>query len=180
MSKSTIGAIVCVLAIVGLFIFAANTGQAPQATGPAESGVIANQNIPDPTGYVLDNAEVIDATTEAQLVTKLTAFAKSGHGELAVVTVKSLNGLSVEEFGIRLAEKWKVGKQGKDDGVILIISSGDRKVRIEVGRGSVITDAQAGEILANSIVPKLKKNDWSGAISDGIVAIINVASKQNE
>lgn len=150
-----------------------------QLVGPANSGVIAGQNIPDisASGYVSDGADVIDATTEASLVEKLKAFSAGNSGEMAVVTVKSLNGLSVEEFGIRVGEKWKVGKAGKDDGVIVIVSTGDKKVRIEVGRGASITDAQAGQVLDSVMVPKLHAGDYSGAIVDGVNALIKIVTK---
>lgn len=149
-----------------------------QLTGPALSGAIPGQDIPDISGYIVDQADLIDAQTEAELTPKLAAFSKSGYGEMAVLTVKSLNGLSIEEFGIRVAEKWKVGKNGRDDGVIIIISSGDRKVRIEVGRGVInITDAVAGRILDEVMVPKLKSGDWSGAVSAGVDALIKLTNK---
>lgn len=166
--------------IMGMaFLSTVKIDPSTQTVGPANSGAIAGQNIPDisASGYVSDGADVIDATTEASLVEKLKTFSTGSNGEMAVVTVKSLNGLSVEEFGIRVGEKWKVGKAGKDDGVIVIVSTGDKKVRIEVGRGASITDAQAGQILDSVMVPKLHTGDYSGAIVDGVNALIKIVTK---
>lgn len=146
--------------------------------GPSESVEIVGQEIPMAVGYVTDNAELIDAKTQEALEDQLKQFADSGSGELAVLTVKSMNGLSVEEYAIRVAEKWKVGGRDTDNGVILIISTDERKVRIEVGRGAAITDAQAGKILDDVMVPKLKRADWAGAIYDGVDAIINLVNKK--
>jgi len=177
-TKYLIPIVAGIVVIFGFLLFGSiNADPKSQVTGPASSGAITGQDIPEITGYVNDGADAIDAKAELAVTQKLEAFSKSGHGEMAVVTVKSLNGLSVEEFGIRLAEKWKVGKAGKDDGVIIIISSGDRDVRIEVGRGANITDAQAGKILDDVMVPKLKSGDWSGAVASGVDSLIALISK---
>lgn len=151
----------------------------PETQGPAFSSTVPGQEIPVPTGYVNDNAGLIDEKTQAVLEDQLKQFADSGKGELAVLTVKTMNGLTIEEYAIRVAEKWKVGGRDTDNGVILIISTDERKVRIEVGRGAAITDAQAGKILDDVMVPKLKRADWAGAIYDGVDAIINLVNKTN-
>jgi len=139
---------------------------------------ILGQNIPDVVGYVNDEAKLIDEIQEVQIKHKIQVFSEeSSKGEMAVVTVNSLNGLSVEEFAIRLAEKWQVGKEGKDDGIIIIIAKAERKVRIEVGRGTNITDAQAKGVLDDVMIPKLKEGDWAGAVDSGVDALINLASE---
>lgn len=145
-----------------------------EPTGSATSSVVPGEDIPSPVGYVNDFADVMTPDLKASLETKLSTFVKEGHGEMTVLTVKSLNGLSIEEFGIRVGEKWQVGSASKDDGIIVIISTGDRKVRIEVGRGAEITDAQAANVLSTVMVPKLKNSDWNGAISDGVDALIKL------
>jgi len=141
-------------------------------TGPANSGVIIDQEIPNVIGYIDDSANILSTETKVSLTALLTEFAKGDKGEIAILTVPSMNGLTIEEFGIRVGEKWKVGKAGIDNGVIIIIALNERKVRIETGRGANITDAQAGQILDNKMVPKLKKGDWNGAVQDGVQEII--------
>lgn len=153
-----------------------NSGNDTGTDSSLQSTVIPGQDIPTPTSYVNDTAGVLSASTVSDNETKLSAFASSGKGEVAVLIVKSLNGLSIEEYGIRVGEAWKVGKYGVDNGNILIISTGDRKVRIETGSGSNITDGQAKQILSASIVPSLKNNDWDGAVSSGVDALIKASN----
>jgi len=166
-------AIMLFLAVIAIIIYAPGWNKQSQQTGI--STVIQNQNIPEPTGYVVDKADLIDENGEKFLTESIKSVVDHGKSEIAVLTIDSLNGLSIEEFGIRVAEKWKVGKYGVDDGVILIISKKDRKVRIELGRGSKITDAQAKDIINNKMIPKLKAEEWEDAILDGIGALINLS-----
>lgn len=174
--------ILCIMAI-GIIITIASKAKTPnidpesQTVGPMNSGVIASQDIPDVIGFVNDSANILNETTKASLISTLTEFTKTNKGEIAVLTVKSMNGLNIEEFGIRVGEKWKVGKAGIDNGVIIIIAYGERKIRIEVGRGANITDAQAGQILDSVMVPKLKLSDWNGAVQDGVNSIITLMNK---
>ena len=148
------------------------TGNNTGTNSSLQSTEIQGQNIPLPTDYVNDRADVLTEATILATNEKLSVFSSGGKGEIAVLIVKSLNGLSIEEYGIRVGEAWKVGKYGQDNGNILIISTGDRKVRIETGSGSNITDSQAAQILADSVVPFLKKGDWDGGVISGVEAII--------
>ena len=182
MNRNILGWIVLAFLAMGIITVIATkinikADPATLVTGPANSTIITGQEIPDVVGYIDDQAGLLDQTTKDSLTTTLTNFAKTGKGELAILTVKSMNGLNIEEFGIRVGEKWKVGKAGIDNGVIIIVAMGERKVRIEVGRGADITDAQAGQILNNVMVPKLKLNDWKGAITDGSNSIIQLMNK---
>lgn len=134
-------------------------------------------NIPEPTNYVVDSANIIDDAVEIQLNQKLKDF--SNKGEIAVLTVDTISPISIEEYGIAVGDKWKVGKAGLDNGAIIIIAAGDRKVRIETGRGSesLVTDAQAGYILDNDMVPLLKAGNWTGAVQKGVDSLIINMSK---
>lgn len=142
-----------------------------------QSTVIPGQDIPVPKQYVNDTAEILSYQTNVDTELKLEEFAKGTNGEIAVLTIKSLNGLSIEEYGIRVAEAWKVGKYGQDNGEIIIISTGDKKVRIETGSASKITDAEAAQILSDSMLPSLRKGDWNAAVIGGVDAIIKATSK---
>lgn len=178
----TIIELLVVIAIVGILsaivlsaVSSERIGTPGNTTGTnssLQSTEVQGQNIPLPTDYVNDRVGVLNEATILATNEKLSVFSSSGKGEIAVLIVESLNGLSIEEYGIRVGEAWKVGKYGQDNGNILIISTGDRKVRIETGSGSSITDSQAAQILADSVVPFLKKGDWNGGVVSGVEAII--------
>lgn len=131
-------------------------------------------SIPEIISYVNDNARILSVDTETPLVKKLIAFSESGDNEIAVLTVKTLNGLSVDEFAIQVTQKW----QGADNGILLVIATDERKVRIEVGRNVSITDTQAGKILDDAVVPRLRRDDFAGAINDGVDALIKLVKSQ--
>lgn len=130
---------------------------------------------PKPTNYVVDEADVISEDLEISLNSNLADFKDTA--EIAVVTVKTTQPLDEKQYAINLAREWGVGSAEKDNGVLFLIVTEDRKVRIETGRGTegVITDAEAGRILDNSVVPYLKNNDWEGGITSGILAIMEGA-----
>ena len=96
--------------------------------------------------------------------------------QLAIVTVKSLQGYSIEDYGIGLARKWGIGQKGKDNGVLLIVAPNDRKVRIEVGRRlePFMTDTMSALIIQNAILPKFRRGDYAGGIKDGVRDIKSV------
>lgn len=127
-------------------------------------------SILEPTNYVVDDAGVLKKETIDSLNTQLKDFEK---GEIAVLLVKTTWPLDIEQYGIAVGEKWKVGHEGKDDGVILILATKDRKARIEVGRGAEgsIPDAVAGRILDEAVIPSLKNNDWDSGVINGVKAI---------
>lgn len=133
-----------------------------------------NTDAPEITSYVNDNARVLSVDAKTSLVKKLIAFSESGSNEIAVLTIKTLNGLSVEEFAIQVTQKW----QRADNGILLVIATDERKVRIEVGRNVTITDVQAGQILDDIIVPRLRRDDFAGAINDGVDAIIKLVNSR--
>lgn len=137
----------------------------------AASSTQADATYPEPTNYVVDAAGAIPQEVEDALNADLKTF--DDKGQIAVAVVSTTAPLTIEQYGIGLAEKWKVGHEGKDDGVILILAVGDRQVRIEVGYGAeaLITDAEAGRILDTAMIPYLKQNDWASAITAGVKAI---------
>lgn len=128
---------------------------------------------PEPTGYVVDAAGVLKPETVTSVTKQLEEFDKAGKGQIAVVLVKTIQPEDIEGYSIKLADKFKAGHKNVDDGVIFVIATEDRKVRIEVGKGleGKINDAKAGRILDNSVVPFLKNNDWNGGVVSGVKAI---------
>src|SRR3989344_3919031 len=98
------------------------------------------------------------------------AFEASTTNEIAVVTINSLGGDTIENYAVKLFEDWKIGKERDDNGILLLIAKNDRKVRIEVGYGleGAVPDAISNQIIQKEIVPHFKNNDFAGGIFDGV------------
>ena len=127
-----------------------------------------------PDGYVTDRAELLPASVRADLEIALRAFEDKTSNQVVVATFPSLEGDSLEDFSIRLAEAWKAGQKRRDNGVIFLIFKNDRKIRIEAGYGleGVLTDALSGQIISEVVVPYFRKGDYSGGILAGTDAIM--------
>lgn len=136
------------------------------------------QEYPEPSGYIVDSANVLSDETEAQLTEKIKAVDEAGTAQIAILTISTIQPLEIEDYGIELAEKWKVGDAEKDNGLIFIVVTEDRRMRIEVGYGleGVINDAKAGRILDDHAVPYFKDGKWDeGTVStiDALIAEVN-------
>jgi uncharacterized membrane protein YgcG len=131
-------------------------------------------DVPYLTGRVVDNAEILSPATRDALGASLKAHEERTTNQIAVLTVKSLEGESVEEFATRVFEAWKLGRKGKDNGVLVIVAPADRRMRIEVGYGleGTLTDAAAARIIRDRMTPRFKSNDFDGGVSDGVAAIV--------
>jgi len=131
---------------------------------------------PDATGYVMDTSSILSPETRAAIEAGCTELEPLA--QVAVVTVKTTAPLTDEQYGIKLAEKLGVGHAGKDDGILLWVATEDRRIRIEVGRGAeaFLTDAKAGRILDEAVVPYLKQNQWD----EGVLAGFNAIKKEVE
>ena len=125
-------------------------------------------------GYVTDRAGLLPASAKAGLETTLRAFEEKTSNQIVVATFPSLEGDSLEDFSMRLAEAWKAGQKRRDNGVIFLIFKNDRKIRIEVGYGleGVLTDALSGQIIRRVVTPYFRKGDYSGGILAGTDAIM--------
>jgi uncharacterized protein len=135
-------------------------------------------DFPPLTGRVVDDADILDAATRAALTQKLAALEDKTTDQLVVVTLKSLQGTSIEHLGVELGRRWQIGQQGKNNGVLLIVVPSERKVRIEVGYGleASLTDAVTRLIIENAIVPRFRANDYPGGTARGVDDIISVLS----
>ena len=131
-------------------------------------------DVPSLKGRVNDYADMISPEAESLIEDRLKSFEESDSTQVVILTVNSLDGDALEDFTIRVAEKWKIGRTKKDNGVILFASKNDRRMRIEVGRGleGVLTDLLSGRILDNVMRPKFKSGDFDGGFLDGTDAII--------
>jgi uncharacterized protein len=134
-------------------------------------------DLPALRGHVNDYAGMLSPERAASLEQQLTAFERSDSTQIVVLTIPTLGGENLEEFAIKVAEAWKIGQKGIDNGVILLVAKAERKVRIEVGRGleGKLTDLVSGRIIRSEIAPKFKAGDFDGGITAGVNALMKVA-----
>ncbi|HXC94003.1 MAG TPA: TPM domain-containing protein, partial [Geobacteraceae bacterium] len=134
-------------------------------------------DLPALRGHVNDYAAMLSPERAAALEQQLSDFERSDSTQIVVLTIPTLGGESIEEFSIKVAEAWKIGQKGVDNGVILLVAKAERKVRIEVGRGleGKLTDLVSGRIIRADIAPKFKTGDFDGGIVAGANALIEVA-----
>src|SRR5262245_15370412 len=134
------------------------------------------------TGRVVDDAGILDPATKTALERKLADFESKTTGQLVVVTLKSLQGTSIEDYGYQLGRQWQIGQKDKNTGALLIVAPNERKVRIEVGYGleGTLTDAVSRLIIENSIIPRFRANDFADGINRGVDDIIQAASVDSE
>ena len=126
-------------------------------------------------GRINDSAAMLSSATARQLEQRLAAFERETSNQIVVLTVPSLEGDTIEGFAIKVADAWKIGQKGKDNGVFLILAKKERKIRIEVGKGlqGVLPDITAGQIIRNVIAPHLRAGDADKGITAGTNAIID-------
>ncbi len=131
-------------------------------------------DFPPLTGRVVDDAGILDAATRTALTQKLAALEGRTTNQLVVVTLKSLQGTTVEDFGYQLGRRWGIGQKEKNNGVLLIVAPVERKVRFEVGYGleGTLTDAATKLIIQNAILPRFRAGDFPGGISRGVDDVV--------
>jgi|ERR1043165_5432703 uncharacterized protein len=131
-------------------------------------------DVPPLTGRVVDLAHVLPADVAVALTRDLEAHETKTSNQVAVLIVPSLGGDPLEEFSHRVATTWQLGRKGTDNGVLLLVSLKDRKVRIEVGYGleGTLTDLRSAHIIRNELVPRFRTGDLPGGIVAGVQAIL--------
>jgi uncharacterized protein len=136
----------------------------------------AEPQFPELTGRIVDNANLIKPEDRAAIEADLKALEEKSTDQLVVVTLPSLQGYEIEDFGYQLGRKWGVGQKGKNNGVLLIVAPNERKVRIETGRGlePLVTDLMSKIIIENAIVPEFRRGDYSAGIRAGVRDIKDV------
>lgn len=119
---------------------------------------------------------MLDAATTASLSAALADFERKSGTQVVVVTIPSLQGIPIEDFGYQLGRRWGIGQKGKDNGALLIVSRDDHKLRIEVGYGleGTLTDALSSAIINQVVVPAFRQGNFNKGIADGAMAIIKV------
>jgi uncharacterized protein len=133
-------------------------------------------DLPSPTGYVSDFAGVLSPDAHQRVEDLCTQVDRQAHAQIAVVTIKTLDGdQPIEEFATALEEKWKVGAKGTDRGILMLVVLNPRKYRIEVGFGleGILNDAKVGDI-GRAMVPYLRAGDYNHAIPLGVQQIAQV------
>jgi uncharacterized protein len=148
---------------------------------PLSSQALTVQEVPNPQqvsgSWVTDMADIFSDETEAQINQMITDLEAKNGTEMAVVTVpKTASATSVKEFATELFNYWGIGKQGQDNGVLFLISVGDRRVEIETGYGieAILPDAKVGNIIDTQIIPRFKQGDFAGGTLAGTKALVVV------
>lgn len=130
--------------------------------------------MPTLSGRIVDTAHLLPADLTATLSSELAAHEARTGNQVVLLTLPSLEGEPVEEFSHRVATTWQLGRKGTDNGVVLLVVPGDRRVRIEVGYGleGTLTDAKASRIIRQEIVPRFRSGDAAGGVAAGLRAIM--------
>ncbi|MEY8877660.1 MAG: YgcG family protein, partial [Leptothrix sp. (in: b-proteobacteria)] len=138
--------------------------------------VAAQVAVPALTGHVIDQTGTLAPAQQAALEQTLTAFERRKGSQLAVLMVASCAPEQIEQFSLRVAEQWKLGRRKIDDGAILVIAKDDRALRIEVGYGleGALTDLTSKRIISETILPRFRQQDFPGGITAGVEQIIRV------
>src|SRR5215813_15579420 len=130
----------------------------------------AEPAFPALSGRVVDQAQILDAAARARIEGKLEQLESKTSTQLVVVTLRSLQGYDIADYGYRLGRHWGIGQKGLNNGALLIVAPNERKVRIEVGYGieGTLTDAISRLIIENAILPRFRAGDVSGGIERGV------------
>ena len=142
----------------------------------ASPALASEPNFPPLTGRVVDDAGVLDTWTQSELTDMLSAHEGATGEQVVVVTLDSLQGYTIEDYGYQLGRHWGIGQKGKNNGVLLIVAPKEHKVRIEVGYGleGELTDAISRRIIDNSILPSFKRGDFNAGVLAGTTSILQV------
>ena len=131
-----------------------------------------------PTGYVNDFAGVLSSATRSQLETLCTQVDRQAHAQIAVVTIKTTGDDTIDDFAVRLEQKWKVGAKATDKGLLLLIATDDHHYRFEVGYGlePILPDGVVGSI-GREMVPYLRQGDYDAAVTLGVQKTAGIIAK---
>lgn len=136
--------------------------------------IAAQAAVPPLRGYVNDYAEILSPQEEQLLTQKLAAFERETTNQLVILTVPSLEGKDIESYSIEVAEAWKIGQKGKDNGVIIVVAPKERRYRIEIGYGlePVLPDGLVGEIGRRALVPAFRQGRYGEGLSAAVDLLI--------
>lgn len=150
------------------------------------TGCATSEKIPIPTVekdvYIYDEDNIVDDDVEEEINKMLVELEEKTEAEFAVVSVESLLDRSIEDYANNLFNTLGVGKKGKDNGVLLLFSRSDEKVRLEIGRGleGCLNDSKCGRILDDYFVPYRENDEYTKATEMTVKAVLNVIAKEYE
>ena len=152
---------------------------------PLTSLALTPQQVPNPQqnygGWVTDMADILTEDTEAKLNQQISALQAKNGTEIAIVTVPETKpSATPKQFTTELFNYWGIGKEGIDNGVLFLVSTGDRRVEIETGYGveGILPDAKVGNIIDTKIIPQFKQDNFEQGILDGTNALIQVLENE--
>ena len=136
----------------------------------------AQQPVPPLTGRVVDTTATLAPDALASLDAKLAAFEQRKGSQIAVLLVRTTAPEAIEAYSLRVAEQWRIGRGGVDDGIVLVVALDDRRMRFEVGYGleGAVPDALARRIIAETIAPRFYEGDYAGGLDAGLEALIGL------
>ena len=139
---------------------------------------VAEQPIPPLAAHVTDLTGTLAGDQEATLDAKLAAFEREKGSQIAVLIVATVRPESIEQYALRVVEAWKLGRQGIDDGALLLVAKDDRRMRIEVGYGleGALNDATAKRIISETIAPHFKQGGFYAGVDAGVDAMLKVVA----
>ena len=131
-------------------------------------------SLPQLTGRVVDDAHLLQPAEVGALDAKLAALETQSRRQMVVVTVPSLGGEDIQDYGVKLGRAWGIGDKKLNDGLVMIVAPTERKVGIEVGYGleGIVTDAISGLIIRHDMTPRFKSGDYAGGINAGVDNLI--------
>jgi uncharacterized protein len=144
----------------------------------ASSLAVTVEQVPNPrevnNSWVTDMADILSPTTETQLNQIISQLEAKNGSEIAVVTVPETTASTPKEFATKLFNRWGIGKADKNNGVLLLISQGDRRTEIETGSGiqEILPNAKVSDIINSQITPKFKQGDFNGGTLAGTKALV--------
>jgi len=143
----------------------------------ADTAAHAERTVPPLRARVNDLADLLPADAEDRLEQQLAAFERDTTHQIAVLTVPSLDDEPIESLSLRVVEAWKLGRADADNGILLLVSAGDRRARIEVGYGleGAVPDVVAKRILEDVLFPRFRAGDFAGGIEAAAEALIQAA-----
>lgn len=138
----------------------------------------ARLNLPQLSGRVVDAAHILSPATQADLTQKLEALEKKTSRQLVVVTLSSLQGYEISDYGYQLGRAWGIGQKTMNNGILFIVAPHERRTRIEVGYGlePIVTDALSSVIIQTQVLPKFRDRDFDGGVRAGADALIEQLS----
>jgi uncharacterized protein len=143
------------------------------------SAAADRQSIPRLEGRVTDVAKVLSEADRDRLSSLLARYERETSHQIAVLTIPSLLGESIESFSLRVANSWSIGHKDFNDGILITLAMKERRIRIELGLGmeKFITNATAQSIIETSMVPAFRNNDYAGGLESGLKQLMKEARK---